>query len=104
MKKHTLFTDSHFNLSGTANLSVKNGPAGMVHFTSTTTDGFLAHSCEITGARKLLDAARYESRATLGLVGAKIRVEVYSRVNTNGVFIESAPIFRAIAARAKMWP
>jgi microcompartment protein CcmL/EutN len=100
MRKSKLF--ALFDVTGTANLSLKNGLSGPVYFRFTGEDGHVPVNGEVAGDVALLDAAWHAGRATVAMLDTTFDVKVLGRSNTNGTLVvDSAPLFRALAVRAK---
>jgi hypothetical protein len=103
MKDTKLLTHTHIDVSGTAILSVKNGPSGLVDFKFALVANFAPAYCEVSGNSDLLEFAWHEGKATLKVHGTKVQVIVAGRnAKTGALDINSVPLFRAIVARAKI--
>jgi len=101
MKSQQQFSgDTSAIISGTAQITVKNGAAGEVYFYVTDSRGSRAIHGRIMGDPALLSAAWRAKRATL-LLNKRFAVKVLGRDRSNGaLLIDGRSLFRAFASQS----
>jgi hypothetical protein len=101
MKKPKEFFGTEFEMSGTAHLSIKNGPDGPVRFSFVGLDGCAPTSGYVFGDREILENAWQAGHATLAMLNKTFRVKVIAKNETIGaVEIASDSVFRALVELA----
>lgn len=90
--------DASFSLTGTAVLTVEGITSGTVGVRAEAVDGLPPCLLELSGDRKLMDAAAQSEQVQLELIGLKFRTHVAAQMKEFGnILVEAHPLFRGMA-------